>query len=644
METLMMELLTRLAWTSVQSAVLVALVWGVCRLLPRLPAATRCRLWWLVAVQAVLGLVWSSPLELAVLPAPGIDTATMAAQPLVPVEMELTAAMVEVAPPAATASLLPALSWQTALFALWAAGVLVVLLHSLRAYRQSRALVCSAAPCADAGLQQALQLAAEAHGLARAPQLKISAQITSPQLIGPWNPVLLLPARELPAMAADDLDMALTHELVHLQRRDLWWGLLPALAQHLLFFHPLVHLAAREYALAREEACDSAVVAGHGHCRHDYGRLLVQLGVAPRPAVGVASASPNFRSLKRRLQTLQQTGSLPRAVSVGVTALFVLVGVAPLRLVAAVPPAPPPAPPALSAPAVPAVPAVPPSPAAPPAMAAPKPAPASRPPAAPRVPAPPAAPAVPAAPAHPDHVSSMHTNSESSSTTMITQGRLDLSHQPSQAFVLRTGNDNFVDASMADLKQSQRDTPSDEPVLWVRRGNDRYVIRDPALIRSLSQSQKEIAELGRAQGALGEQQGRLGEQQGRLGERIAAISLLASREALGISGEEMQSDAAELANQAAHPGSSDATRALAARRASERAREKAAQLRNDASRQQQTEQAARQQAELALQQQGLARKQEALAQRQSVASAKVAREVRSAIDQALANGTAHRVR
>ncbi|WP_314104630.1 M56 family metallopeptidase, partial [uncultured Stenotrophomonas sp.] len=348
MDTTMMELLTRLAWTSVQSAVLVALVWGVCRLLPRLPAATRCRLWWLVALQAVLGLVWSSPLELAVLPAPGIDTATMAAQPMVPVQMELTGVMVDVAPPAATTALMPTLSWQTALFALWAAGVLVMLLHSLRAYRQSRALVRSAVACTDSNLQQALQLAAEAHGLARAPQLKMSAQITSPQLIGPWNPVLLLPARELPAMAADDLDMALTHELVHLQRRDLWWGLLPALAQHLLFFHPLVHLAAREYALAREEACDSAVVAGHGHCRHDYGRLLVQLGVAPRPAVGVASASPNFRSLKRRLLTLQQTGSLPRAVSVAVTAVFVLVGVAPLRLVAAVPPVPP-APPALAA-------------------------------------------------------------------------------------------------------------------------------------------------------------------------------------------------------------------------------------------------------------------------------------------------------
>ena len=75
METLMMELLVRLGWTSVQSAVLVGLVWGVCRLLPGLPPSTRVRLWWLVALQAVLGLVWSSPLELAVLPAPAAQTA-----------------------------------------------------------------------------------------------------------------------------------------------------------------------------------------------------------------------------------------------------------------------------------------------------------------------------------------------------------------------------------------------------------------------------------------------------------------------------------------------------------------------------------------------------------------------------------------
>lgn len=135
-------------------------------------------------------------------------------------------------------------------------------------------------------------------------------------------------------MADDDLDMALTHELIHLRRRDLWWGLLPALAQHLFFFHPLVHLAAREYAIAREAACDAAVVAGHRHCRHEYGRLLLQLGVAARPRGGVASASPSFLSLKRRLSMLQDTRAFPRLAAAMILAAVAVCGVLPLRLVA----------------------------------------------------------------------------------------------------------------------------------------------------------------------------------------------------------------------------------------------------------------------------------------------------------------------
>ncbi|MEE7567722.1 hypothetical protein HH297_15760, partial [Xanthomonas sp. Kuri4-3] len=184
------------------------------------------------------------------------------------------------------------------------------------------------------------------HGLRRAPPLRLSERIDSPQLVGPWRPVLLLPARRMAHFADDDLDMALTHELVHLRRRDLWWGLVPALAQHLLFFHPLVHLAVREYAIAREAACDAAVVAGSGHCRHDYGRLLVQLGVAPRPGAGLASASPSFLSLKRRLLMLQHTTSFPRLGAALILATVAAVGVLPLRLVAQPIPPVPPVPPA----------------------------------------------------------------------------------------------------------------------------------------------------------------------------------------------------------------------------------------------------------------------------------------------------------
>jgi len=608
MDTMMSELLMRLGWTSVQSAVLVALVWGVCRLLPQLPAATRCRLWWLVAAQAVLGLVWSSPLELAVLPAPATMTAPAMALPAF--DAGAQAAPVAYAPAAVDAATM-AWSWPSLLLALWGAGVLLMVAHSLRGYRASRALVRSATECTDAGLQQALQLAAEAHGLRRAPRLKLSAQIRSPQLIGPWRPVLLLPARELPAMSADDLDMALTHELIHLQRRDLWWGLLPALSQHLFFFHPLVHVAAREYALAREEACDGAVVAGHDHCRHDYGRLLVQLGVAPRPAVGVASASPNLRSLKRRLLTLQQTRSMPRVVSLAITALFVVVGVAPLRLVAA--PPPPPAPQAPLAPIPPAPPAPAREPLPPPPVSAPQ---------------PPKAPAAPRAPEPPKDLDD--------DASFVTHGQLSLSRQPAQAFVLIGGESSFVDASVADLKQARRDAGSDQPALWVRRGQDRYLIRDPAVLKALGQAQTQVAALGTAQAALGNRQAMIGQQ-------IAAASLQITADAMAsvdISGvvskaiREAGLDAAVEADRAARQGARESrAAAAAASRAAREARTASAKAVD-----------ARQISLVAREQAELGKEQARLAQQQSVASARAVREVRTAIDQALASGKAQRVR
>lgn len=607
MDTLMMELLARLGWTSVQSAVLVALVWGVCRLLPGLPAATRVRLWWLVAAQAVLGLVWSSPLELAVLPAPVTQATHVVALPAMDTAPGVAPAALETVAMAAPASAL--WSWPALLLAVWAAGVLVLLLHSLRGYRHSRALVRGAAECTDATLQQALQLAAEAHSLRRAPTLKLSAQIRSPQLIGPWRPVLLLPARELPTMGADDLDMALTHELIHLQRRDLWWGLLPALAQHVFFFHPLVHLAAREYALAREEACDGAVVAGHGHCRHEYGRLLVQLGVAPRPAVGVASASPNFRSLKRRLLSLQQTRRFPRVAALAITAVFVLVGVAPLRLVAAVAPPPPPAP---VAPPLP----TPPEPLpAPEPMEAPTPAPAPRPMPAPRpLPAPhaPAAPTAPAAPQAPQPPQALNTD-----TSFVTHGQLNLSQQPGQAFVLMSNGDNLVNASLADLKQARRDAGNGEPALWVRRGQTRYLIRDPAVLKQLVRTQAEVAALGNAQATLGDLQA-------DIGEHMAKVSLQVAADATA------SVDVAEVANQAAREANVEGARA--AGRAARQARIDARRALD-----------ARQMASAAQQQAEFGRQQAKLAQQQAVASARAVREVRLVIDQALSSGKAQRL-
>ncbi|KAB7768484.1 hypothetical protein CEK69_13680 [Xanthomonas sp. LMG 12462] len=669
------SLLSRLLATSVQTLVLVALIWALCRWLPTLPAATRCRLWWLVAAQSVLGLLWAGAVQLPVLPAAPAPVAAApaavatvsatpagAAMPRVSAAMpaqinvNATAATAAIAAPPATTSL-AAWPWAQALVALWLAGVLVCAAHSVLAYRRSRQRAREAAPCTDTALLGALRLAAEAHGLRQPPQLRLCARTDSPQLIGPWQPVLLLPARRMDSLRADDLDMALTHELVHLQRRDLWWGLLPAVAQHLFFFHPLVHLANREYALAREAACDAAVVAGHRHCRHDYARLLVQLGVAPRPSAGLASASPTFLSLKRRLLMLQTTSAFPRLGAALILTAVAVLGVAPLRLVAqpghALPAAGKPAP------VSPAQAAAPPSEytaddaareaalAAAEAQAAMAAADAAKqaadasaaaqepemeaanaaaaeaadavdmgdagaaaraanvpavPPPPPPPPAPPARPAmvVPAVPAPPPAIGSRISTRSMQKTH---NGQLE------QSYVRVKGNHSTMSGSNDELASVKRETQGDG--LWFRRGGKRYVVHDPALLARFDALFEPIGKLGAQQGELGKRQGALGREQGELGREQGKLAQEAAARALA----RIDMDAVAAKAQA------NAQAALAQRQDALSAKMRA----------------------LGEQQAALGRQQGELGARQGELSAQIDREVDRLFDAAIAAGNAQRL-
>lgn len=590
---------SRLLATSVQTALLAGLVWLLCRCVRRLPASTQCALWWLVALQAVVGVFWASPLELPLLPA--LDAAPMVAQTMTTTAPTTVAPVIVMQPLPVDSGW----SWSLVLMAMWAAGVVVMALRTALALRASRAQLRAAQPCGDDKLNAALALAAEAHGLRRAPRLMLSTAIDSPQLIGPWRPVLLLPARGLQRMGDDQLDMALTHELVHLQRHDLWLGLVPALAQHLFFFNPVMHLAAREYAIAREAAVDAAVVAGDRHCRQHYGRLLLQLGVAPRPGAGLASASPTFVSLKRRLLMLQDTSSFPRAGAVLILAAVALVGVAPLRLVAMPAPPSPPAPPAV--PAVPAVaaapvshtvvrtvvdgtdvPAVPPAPPAPPARLAAPPSP----------PVPPAAPAAPTSTSGVIHLSDDHN---------------------ADGYVLVRGNHNVMNGSVARLREAQR-LDKGNGVLLVHRDGKRYVVHDAGTLARFEQLYAETERLGDAQGRLGDQQGQLGDRQGAIGERMGEIGARIG----------------ELASQQAELALSGGERTEAQRRAAERVQREMERARQEMDNPKMRAEMQR----LASQQAELGRQQAELGRQQAAATAKANRDAEQMIRQVISSGIA----
>ncbi len=661
--TMLIPLLERLGWTSLQTVLLVALVYGACRALPSLSAATRCRLWWLVSLQAVLGLFWSQPLQLAWLPAPqavAMTATDVAADFVYPLAPEAAAHLLVALPtPAAD---VPAVAWwAVALAALWASGVLLMAWRTFGEWRQCRALLAAAYPCQDEALVQALQLASEAHGVRPAPRLWMSTQVDSPQLVGPFRPVLLLPAGDN-ALQGDALDLALTHELQHLQRRDLQWGLLPALAQHLFFFHPLLRLSVREYAQAREEAVDAAVVGQHGASRQAYGRLLLQLGVAPQPHLGVASAAPSTTSLKRRLMSLQPRRACPRILAMALTAVVLVVGVAPMRLVAApVPPAPP-APPAAPKAVVPPPPKAPKAPPAPPSSA--------HVPAVPVAPAPPAEPADVEALSGPDDAdvavdvdvdvdTGMHSQHTTSRTTSITTyGRLDLGKSPPQAFVLVDGDSTFANGGMDDVTVARRQLGKG-PALWFRQGDKRYVVRDPMMIQTLQRAYSGAADLGRQQSELGRQQSALGRQQGELGKQMGEMGRLQGEEARrmalaaaeaarsAMAAHDINREAAAEAAKAARGATNDAAVAReAAREAAAEARRAMQEVDNETARASHTrgmQRLASQQSELASRQAALGSQQAALGERQARVHEQASRQAQQVIARALASGKAERL-
>lgn len=663
--TMLIPMLERLGWTSLQTVLLVALVYGVCRALPSLSAATRCRLWWLVSLQAVLGLFWSQPLQLAWLPAPqavAMSATDVAADMVYPLAPEASAQLLAAMPmPAAD---VPAVAWwAVALATLWMSGVLLMALRTFGEWRRCRALLAAAYPCEDEALVQALQLASDAHGVRPAPRLWMSTQVDAPQLVGPFRPVLLLPAGDN-ALQGDALDLALTHELQHLQRRDLQWGLLPALAQHLFFFHPLLRLSVREYAQAREEAVDAAVVGQHGASRQAYGRLLLQLGVAPQPHLGVASAAPDTTSLKRRLLSLQSRRSCPRILAMALTAVVLVVGVAPMRLVAApVPPAPP-APPAAPNVVPPPPPKAPKAPPAPPSSA--------RVPAVPVAPAPPAEPADVEALSGPDDAdvavdvdadvdvdTGMHSEHTTARTTSITTyGRLDLGKSPPEAFVLVDGDSTFANGGMDDVTVARRQLGKG-PALWFRKGDKRYVVRDPMMIQSLQRAYSGAADLGRQQSELGRQQSALGRQQGELGRQMGEMGRLQGEEARrmalaaaeaarsAMAAHDINREAAAEAAKAARGATNDAAIAReAAREAAAEARRAMQEVDNETARATHTrgmQRLASQQSELASRQAALGSRLAALGERQARVHEQALRQAQQVIARALASGKAERL-
>jgi bla regulator protein BlaR1 len=328
--------------SSLEGAVLIGLVWLVCRLFPRLPASIRCGLWWMACLKLLVGLVWIAPVRLPLLPAP-----TPAATPSASIILQRGSTFpmaVQIRPDPIDAAKLEAPRSQGLaergapwVLGLWLAGLAVISVRACRQLRHTRWVIRRSEAVAEGWIRGAYADLCLRLGLRQAPDLRGSGDVRTPQAIGLLRPCVVVPRPGFERLSPSEATMTLCHELLHVRRHDLWLGWVPALAQRIFFFHPLAALAVREYAIAREAACDAEVLRVLGSAPQAYGRLLLRWGVAPRETgLAAAGASPSLANLKRRLQMLQQISDSRRRISgwwwaAGAVAVVALI---PIRIVA----------------------------------------------------------------------------------------------------------------------------------------------------------------------------------------------------------------------------------------------------------------------------------------------------------------------
>jgi beta-lactamase regulating signal transducer with metallopeptidase domain len=146
-------------------------------------------------------------------------------------------------------------------------------------------------------------------GARRIPRVATLDSLATPAVHGVLVPVLLLPRPWIGRRPARSDEHALLHELAHVARRDLLADEVVALVRAVLWFHPLVWIAAdRLHALA-ELQCDQTVARVLGSDARSYRSSLVLAArdvLAPRTPAGVRSFLGHGNALVLRIERLER--------------------------------------------------------------------------------------------------------------------------------------------------------------------------------------------------------------------------------------------------------------------------------------------------------------------------------------------------
>ena len=173
------------------------------------------------------------------------------------------------------ASDIPAPTPSAIAFLIWALGCGVALTSLVVGGLRFRKLVREADRVRDAAWLQQADAIRWRLGVRNEVRILMSPKVATPMAGGLWRPVILLPS-DAEGWSPERRAVVLTHELVHVRRRDALRQVVGRTAVALYWFHPLSWLAWRAATIAGERSCDEGVLA-LGTRPSEYARHLFSL-------------------------------------------------------------------------------------------------------------------------------------------------------------------------------------------------------------------------------------------------------------------------------------------------------------------------------------------------------------------------------
>ncbi len=141
---------------------------------------------------------------------------------------------------------------------IWISTAMILLIWKIAGYQNFvRSIKAGSEEVSDIELLNILAAAQEQMGVKRQVELHTSVLVSTPFLLGFFQPCIVLPDVDL---SGADFRYAALHELVHYRRRDILYKWLMQITICLHWFNPLVRLMGKEMSRACELACDEAVI------------------------------------------------------------------------------------------------------------------------------------------------------------------------------------------------------------------------------------------------------------------------------------------------------------------------------------------------------------------------------------------------